>query len=231
MNKRNYMDITEIESPWIQYLDAGQFQSFTEGLIPIRYPAKKILMMKGLDNDGVFAIQSGIVEVFTSDEEQVKTIISAGQGCIFGESSVILDSPAYISAAAVTDIEVFHISKKELKKRLSQNSELAWSLIENYARKVRLLTAQIEMLTFDRKPVERIAKLLLWMADACGVATSKGIWIKNRYTHQNVADFAGLSRVSVANVYADFYRNNILKKENGKLYITDLEKLREICGS
>lgn len=215
------------ESPWIHYLNPKEFKLLTEGLIPVRYPAKTMILWKGLDNDGVFAIQSGTVELFTSDDEQVKTIISAGKNCIFGESSVILDSPAYISACTVTELWVFRITQKELRRRINGSNELAWILIENYARKVRLLTAQIEMLAFDRRPVERITKLLLWMADACGESTYKGIWLKTRYTHQNIADFTGLSRVSVANVYAQFYREGILKKENGRLYITDMEKLRE----
>lgn len=220
--------IQEIHSPWVK-LDEASIIKLTSNLQPAVYPAKSMIVEQLQNNDCVYIVAAGRVTIFiNSYDGQEKTLMIAEKGCLFGETSVIHGVPLYISAKAITQVQIFRIPSHIFKERVISDGELAWALLSLYARKLRMLSGQIEMLTFDR-PINRVCKMLLFLAEAHGVNTSEGIKLGLKLTHQSIADLTGLSRVSVANVFAYLYEKEYLFKKDRHIYIKNIDALKAVA--
>lgn len=92
------------------------------------------------------------------------------------------------------------------------------------ARKIRLLTSQIEELSFD-DAYYRVVDALVHLAEQYGIKTEKGCRIQLKFTHQEMADLTGSCRVTVTNIFRSLSDKKIIKKENGYVIVRDIDKL------
>ena len=66
---------------------------------------------------------------------------------------------------------------------------------------------------------------LLYIADVYGKPTDEGILIRNRFTHQELANMIHTSRVSVANVFSELTKCGIIAKRDGHYIILKPDEL------
>ena len=216
-------------SPWIR-LDPSIMEKLVDGIRPAKIPSKTYIMRRFEENRHVIAVSSGrILLSIDSVQGESKTVMIAEEGCLIGESSAVYGIPSYINAKAITESVVYLIPSDKFRERLRGDAALAWSVIEYLLCKIRLLSSQVDLIAL-MAPEERLRKILLWLAATHGVAKEEKeneVRFDIRLTQQNFAEIAGLSRVSVANAFARLYRENILAKENGSVYIKDLNALKK----
>jgi CRP/FNR family transcriptional regulator len=81
-------------------------------------------------------------------------------------------------------------------------------------------------MSFQRSE-SRVCFYLMHMADQYSYQQGKHKVLHLRFTHQDIADASGLSRVCVSNVISGLIKNDILQKKSGTYMVTDIEKLRE----
>lgn len=210
-------------SPWVK-LEREVFARIIEGRRPQIYPAKCRILHPEQTAQNLYLIERGRVLLSISGENgQDKTIMIAEEGCIFGEIGTILSVPTFISAKAITEVSLYAVPGSQFQQLIRQDGDLAWHLIQALARKARLLSGQVEMLSFDR-PSQRVQKILIWLVQAHGEQTPEGMLPRVRLTQQNIADLTGLSRVSVAQVFARLYDRGILRKQ-GSAFLVDPVRL------
>ena len=214
-------------SPWLR-LEKEQIACLTRGLSPNHYPAKKHLLHSGQANRNVYIVDQGRVLIYLNHADgHEKTIMIAEQGCIFGVSSALFQTAVRIEAKAIMNVSAFVLPIEEFRQRVKADGELAWSILTLYERKLRALSDQINMLSFEA-PVKRVAKVLLWLGQDHGTETAKGVRLNIKLTQQEIGDITGLSRVSVANAFSLLFQEGALVKGEKSLYITDWEKLQAI---
>ncbi len=92
------------------------------------------------------------------------------------------------------------------------------------ARKIRLLSSQIEGLSFDDSYF-RVANALVYLTEQYGLKTEKGCRIQLKFTHQEMANLTGSCRVTVTNIFRALSNQNIIQKENGFVIVRDVGKL------
>ena len=86
---------------------------------------------------------------------------------------------------------------------------LAVELLQSLAGTIRLLSAQVDAMAFLRAD-ERIARLLTRLADETGTVHA---------TQEELANLAGLSRVTVSRALARMEREGLVKRGYGSLVL------------
>jgi CRP/FNR family transcriptional regulator len=79
--------------------------------------------------------------------------------------------------------------------------------------------------------VQRIADSLIHLAVKYGEAEGNHIVITVSFTHQEMANLVGTSRVTVATVMKQMQNEGVLRKEMGKYVILKMEKLQSFLDN
>ena len=151
-------------------------------------------------------------------------MIIADRGSVFGELSALDGYPNYANATAIVDSYIYLVPKEQFKERLVKNHDFCLTVIKVLARKIRLLSSQVEGLTFD-DAYYRVVNALVHLAEQYGVKTQEGCKIRLKFTHQEMANLTGSCRVTVTNIFRCLKRENIIDKEEGFIIVKDLDKL------
>ena len=153
----------------------------------------------------------------TSVDGMEKTLNTASSGEIFGEGAFFDKKPRVSSAIALSEAQVIMIDEPMLTELFSQNPKLAFTLLEILANRIRLLSFQLDSMTFLQADA-RIARILL-ENESDGVIS---------LTHEEIADVVGVSRVTVSKILGKLTKKGILSTEYRKIIIKDSKYLEEI---
>ncbi len=93
------------------------------------------------------------------------------------------------------------------------------------AKKIRLITTEVKQLSFNDSNY-RVCYALSNLVSQYGFKTPEGYYkLSIKFTHQEMANLAGLSRVSVSNILLNLTSEGIIDKEDGFVVIKDLDAL------
>lgn len=166
-------------------------------------------------------LKSGRVKVFmTSVDGMEKTLNTASHGEILGEGAFFDKKPRVSSARAVTDVEVVMIDEKRLTELFTEHPRLAFELLEILANRIRLLSSQLDSMTFMQADA-RIAQMLL-------KSEKNG---KVSITHEEIATEVGVSRVTVSKTLSKFSKSGYISTGYRSVIIKNREKLEEIADN
>ncbi len=197
----------------------SETQQIFEKIGRIRTFSKDEIIYRQGDTATTFCyLKKGKVKVFmTSIDGMEKTLNTASQGEILGEGAFFDKKPRVSSAKAITACEVVMIDEKTLAELFFQHSHLAFELLEILANRIRLLSSQLDSVTFMQADA-RIAKFLLENENALRVS----------FTHEEIANAVGVSRVTVSKILGRFVQKGYLATEYRQIVIKDKKALTEI---
>ncbi len=162
-------------------------------------------------------LKKGKIKVYmTSIDGMEKTLNTASHGEILGEGAFFDKKPRVSSAKALTDCEVLMIDEKILTELFSQHSHLAFELLEILANRIRLLSSQLDSITFMQADA-RIVKFLLENEKDLRVSLS----------HEEIANAVGVSRVTVSKILSRFVQKGYLATEYRQIIIKDKKALAD----
>lgn len=184
-----------------------------------KYKKDEIIYHQGDTANYFCYLKKGRVKVYmTSVDGLEKVLNTAGSGELLGEGAFFDKKPRVSSASALTDAEVIMIDEEKLAGLISRYPRLAFELLEILSNRIRLLSSQLDSVTFLRADA-RIARLLAENEQNGRV----------RLTHEEIADIVGVSRVTVSKTLGVFAKKGWIATEYGQILIKDREKiLREI---
>ena len=220
-------------SPWIK-ADPTQWASLMRNHIPKTFKKNSIIYYQGYNADYIYMVMSGRVRITTySKEYSEKQMYIAEQGCLFGEVSALSDSQYQCSAVAIVDSLIYQFLKNDVIELMRHDWELNMNILQSVCRKNIAFQRHIADLSFTQAQA-RIAQLLIYLSEVYGEEcldnNVKGIRIKLRFSHQDVANMVNTTRVTVSNVFADFTRKGILDKPDKYLIIVNMHQLSEIAS-
>lgn len=180
----------------------------------------EIIYHQGDIADSFYYIKKGKATVFMiSPDGMEKTLNTAAKGELIGEGAFFDHKPRVSSAKAVTASELTIIDRKILLDLIQKNPPIAFELLEILATRIRLLTTQLDSMTFMQADA-RIAKLLLDdMVDG-----------KVSLTHEEIALTVGVSRITVTKALSRLSAQGILATHYRGIKILDKAGLEKICG-
>ena len=168
-----------------------------EGRRVLVYVPGQMIYLQDTEASQFYYILSGTVKCFISSsggDERTLTHHRAGE--LIGEAAFFDRQPRVSSAVAVTPCQLVEVDRQRLTEVFARHPDLAISMLENLARRVRLLSEHVdgEFLPADK----RIARHLLSLpADARG---------ELHCTHEEIGSSVGVSRVTVSRVLGEFDR-------------------------
>ncbi len=213
-------------SPWIEMPDAD-WSLLTRSLAPKIYEKGSVIYDQESSQSpaSVFLIKAGRIRMdIYNHTGDCKSLYVAGPGTIFGEISPLDHLPNICCASASIRSEVYHIPQARFLEVIETDRQCALNVMQIMARKTRLMANSIKQLAFDHSTA-RVAFALTNLARQYARETPEGVQLTMKFTHQEMADLTGLSRVSVSNIFIQLTNKNILSKNNGYLVIRDMDAL------
>ncbi len=194
-------------------------QQLFESLGTVRSFAKGEIIYRQGDLATTFCyLKKGRVSVFmTSIDGMEKTLNTASKGELLGEGAFFDKKPRVSSARAVTNCEVVMIDEQTLTNLFAKHPKLAFELLEILSNRIRLLSAQLDSMTFLQADA-RIARLLLQSEKDGRVAL----------THEEIASAVGVSRVTVSKTLGKFSANGDISTAYRKIVIKNRARLEEM---
>ncbi|HYQ02435.1 MAG TPA: Crp/Fnr family transcriptional regulator [Polyangiaceae bacterium] len=201
-------------------------------LIRVRsYAARQFVVWEGQPGGTLFLSLSGFFKAVTTGADGREMILSVmGPGEVLGELSVLDGQPRSASVVTIEPGELASIDRPALLGLMNSSPELAVGLIEVLARRVRVLTKRFEILSSQDVP-ERLAQVLLNLAEKHGEASGERVRIPVRLSQQDLANMVGATRESVNKQLRKWTKDGVLRRETGCVIISDVPALRIASGA
>jgi len=176
-----------------------------------------IVMAGGDATDSLYIVLSGRLKVMMSDADGKEVILSIlGPGEFFGEMGLIDDSPRSASVVAIEACELLSITKRDFKKCLAENFEMAMAVMRGLVRRLREADRKIGSLAL-LDVYGRVARLLLDMSE--NVEGEKVV--TKRLPKQDIAKMIGASREMVSRVMKDLQMGGYIEVRGSNIVLRD----------
>jgi len=186
-------------------------------------PRSTTVMASGDPTDSLYIVLSGRLKVMMSDAEGKEVILSIlGPGEFFGEMGLIDDAPRSASVVSIEPCEVLSIAKRDFKKCLAENFEMAQAVMRGLVRRLRDADRKIGSLAL-LDVYGRVARLLLDMSET---VDGEKI-VTKRLPKQDIAKMIGASREMVSRVMKDLQMGGYIEVRGSNIVLRDTIVLPE----
>ncbi len=190
-----------------------------------------ILIEDDASNQAFFLIAEGAVKVLLTAEEGREAILATlGAGDFFGEMSLLDGEPRSATVRSVGRARLLLLRRDDFMQCLRRHPDLALSLLAEMSRRLRRSNRQVSSLAL-LSAYGRVAATLLQLLEERGVRsrTQEGkriTVIRDRPTHQTIADMAGTTRETVTRVFKMLQDRGAIAVTGKDLVILEENRLR-----
>lgn len=191
---------------------------------PFVIKKETILFNEGQQLDNLYFIKEGFVKLYRmSDQGKEAIIYLYGPGHILGVRAFTSeDECAKHSAAAITDLKILTISRKDYFTILGAYPEYLVDLLHVFID--RLNYTERKLAGFILTDV--VARVSAFLADCFGRFGD----LPFSLTHQRIAEFVGAFRETVTLAIQKLEKEKVISLNKGRLKILDLKKLHKYAG-
>lgn len=219
------MDDALMQAPLFSALDAEAATALRASMVESRLPRGDVIFAEGEPGDRMYVILDGKVKLgHTSVDGRESLLAVLGPGEVFGELSLFDPGPRTATATAVTDVVVIGLGHDNLRPWLAGRPEVAESLLQALAQRLRRTNETLADLVFSDVP-GRVAKLLLELADKFGQPGPEGVLVHHDLTQEELAQLVGASRETVNKALADFTQRGWIVVDQREVVLLDMERL------
>lgn len=227
-------------SPWIKS-DADVISIFKR-YTSIRKQIKKgsLLINQNDKVEYLYLLLEGKICVSTIHADgQEKILCISEPGSFIGEASFFDENITPINVIAMEDTVVLAFRREVVNKMIMENPKVSFILFNSMAKKIRLLTFQLDCQTFMNNQ-QRILTLLMIIFDALGVNCTDlgcamrknrqckgGVVLSRSVTDTSIAQMLGIRREMVTKVISQLKAEGILRKNGRVLCCSDLYRIKE----
>lgn len=188
-----------------------------EQKLPMLYGKYMAVYDQGDEAERFYYLKRGSVRIYLSSElgnERTLTVVKSGE--LFGEAAFFDRLPRVSSAKTLEKSEIIAVDRPMLAQIFKEEPAFAMKLLEYLAHRVRMLSAQVDSLSFLPAD-ERLAELLLQLCDEEGIVQT---------THEQLADLAGVSRITVSKTLSRFAKEGWVSTGYRRIFIANRKKLQ-----
>jgi CRP/FNR family transcriptional regulator/CRP/FNR family cyclic AMP-dependent transcriptional regulator len=207
--------------PLFEELSDYELNTLSEVAMLRVFPKDRIVIMAEEEGDSLFVIHQGQVKVSIVSEDGREVILSIlGEGNFFGEMSLLDGNPRSANVTTTQETELLMIRRADFL-HIQRSPQTAIKLLSVLASRLRKTDRKIEGLALS-DVTGRITQTLLQLAEEQGSPTPDGILVKDRPTHQDLANMSGTTRETVS---------RILKRLENRGYVVPRGKDLLIVGT
>lgn len=209
-------------SPWLDGAATSLSDLFTE--YPDTVFRKGYVFYSQEEYSGyVYLIRQGRICLSIDNVNgDAKDVFIADKGFIFGKLSAFDAYPNCCYAVVVSDEAVVTpVPKSIFLQQMETNTSFCYAIISMMSNTIRTLISQIRLLSFTSSQA-KVSYALYHMLRQYSTPSSEGRKINITFTHQEIGELVGLSRVSVSNILSQMVKEGILRKKNGYYFVSDM---------
>jgi CRP/FNR family transcriptional regulator len=178
----------------------------------ISFAADEHLYLQEDEDDSLFILTKGHVEIFALSDKGGETILDIlGPGALCGEGAAFDRQPRATSARALSAGEAISVSARQIVAAMPQHPKLAKLLVKTIAVKQRVLVERLRQIS-QHSSDERVLHLLKKLC-----SNSDGVPVS--ITHEKMARLIGLTRVTVTRSIRKLIESGQISTHSRKIYI------------
>lgn len=213
-------------SPWLTAKDMDWSELLADHT-PELVPKGTVLYRQGDPAREFFLILHGraLLECCHSNGK-TRTIYTLTDGMTVGEAGCLFGGVREYDAITATECQVCRIPAEEFHRKVYDSPALAVQVLSIAARKGQVLA---RLLTLDNflDSRARLAQALLYLAEQYSRPLDGGVLITLHFTHQDMADFLGISRVSVTQSFRELTDTGLVSKRDSHCFLPSIVALEE----
>lgn len=188
-----------------------------EGIIIKKHFAKdQIVLLEEETANYMYLVYAGKVRVVKQSNEGREQIITIHKKYdFFGEMSLLDGRTSPATVIAHEDSVIGLISRDDFEEYLLTHEKIRTKFIDLLCAQLRDSWAMIKILSFDNAE-HRIMGVLKRMHELYGVVDDRGGIINVKLTHQQIANYASVTRETVTRVLNRLEKEGIVKLLEGK---------------
>ena len=222
------MDDVLQNAPLFAALDDEAARALRSSMLETTHPKGSAVFTEGEPGDRLYVVLDGKVKLGISSPDGRENLLAVqGPGEMFGELSLFDPGPRTATATALTDCSLIGLGHADLRAWLTGRPEVAESLLQALAQRLRRANEATADLVFSDVP-GRVAKALLELAGKFGEETppgDEGLQVTHDLTQEELAQLVGASRETVNKALADFAARGWLRLESRSVVLLDIERL------
>lgn len=194
-----------------------------------RFARHQVIIKAGERGNVFFLLSRGTVRVSVEGNQGKEVVLGVlYPHDFFGEMALLDGLPRSATVTAMEESEVLAITRQDFLECIQKVPQVAAKIIITLSLRLRRTDQKIGSLALLRAP-RRVARTLLELAQAQGYPTPEGIIVDLRFTRQELAELAGVSRETFARLLTRFQHMGVLLIERRKLLIPDTHRLEELA--
>ncbi|MEZ5013033.1 MAG: cyclic nucleotide-binding domain-containing protein [Chitinophagales bacterium] len=187
---------------------------------------KNVLYAEGKRAYYVYYIVSGKIKTYMVNDDGKEFITGIhATGDFIGYTTVLEDKPYTENAEVLEDAELMFIPKEDFLKLIESDKLVAGQFIKLLTRNVLDMEEKLLSLAYSSLR-KRIASALMEVYDKYRT-TEKDIE-KIEISRENLAHIVGTAKESLIRTLSDFKSEHLIDIQEGKIYIRDEQKLRDL---
>jgi CRP-like cAMP-binding protein len=194
-----------------------------------QYQKDDYIFLEGEAPEALYIIKSGKVKVLRHSTDGKDVVLRVGgPGHLLGTVAVF-DGGGYPGTAQVIEeCTALVIARNDCLTLVNRYPVFALAVISDLGSRLRSSAEQIRSLAVERVE-QRIARVLLKLAESAGSDSPEGRVIEMPLTRQDVADMTGTTVETAIRVMSKFRRLELIKTRRGKVVLVELAALQEIA--
>lgn len=165
--------------------------------------------------------------LLSADGHEKHMAIVGAQGMV-GECSAFLDGRHSVTAIASSDVVAHQVARDRLEQCMGEDAACRRQVLWLGNVKLRVLAHQ-NLLLSHASAAQRVVYHLVQLAETYGepAAEPAGVRIGIAFTHQEMANISGLSRVMTSNVLGELHEQGLVDKVGAHCVLRDIGALKQ----
>lgn len=209
-------------------LPAEVYEKLEESAVVRKFARKEIIYFPSEQGETVLLLFEGRVKIksVTPDgKEAILAFIEPGE--IFGELALVHDAKRGEFAEAALASSVCAIPREAILQVMSTNPQTALRITKLMGLRQQRIENRVKNMLF-RSFRDRVAALLIELADRYGNRNGDHVEIRLRLSHQEIASLIGATRETVTILLGELQNEGYIRVKRRQITLTDPARLAEI---
>jgi len=223
-------NITELrQGSWIfAELYGEELEEIDSSVRPLEYEEGRIIFEEGEPAFGIYLLSQGKVKLAKRTAGGRKQILKlVGPGEILGEEVLFHERTYSAHARALEWTKAYFVTVEEFRRFLEAHPQVAIKLLEHLSQEVKGFQNKVLEASYGSS-LERVARLLLAIADKWGEEEDGGTYIGLKLSRAELAELAGIASETASRLLARLKERGILDLSSSKIIILDRARLEAL---
>lgn len=214
----------QYKSACFEHLNEEELLFANKSKVHIRYKKGETIAKQGAFVTNVHYVRQGLVKIYKEHNTEANVIYDIlPAGSLVGLSNLYFSETFQFSAASLTESTICSIDKSVLEKLIQENGLFARSVLENVNEEIHHLRNKMVSLT-QKQLRGKLADSLIYLTERVFFSNT----FSNKLSRNDLAEFSGMSMMSVVRTIQEFIRLGYLEEHQGKMKIQDISALKKI---